>query len=56
MFDALDFIVFDSVYHSGGGGSSGGNGDDPSMFAKVMAAITIIAIIAFIIYGWCEAT
>ena len=56
MSDALDFIVFDSVYHSGGGGSSSGNGDDPSVFAKVMAALTIIAIIAFIIYGWCKAT
>ena len=56
MDDALDYIVFDSVYNSSEGGSSNGsNGNDP-LWAKIMAAITIIAIIAYIIYGWCEAT
>jgi hypothetical protein len=56
MTDALDYIVFDSVYNSGGGGTSGGSNDDGPMWAKVMAIITLIAIIAFIIYGWCEVT
>ena len=56
MSDALDFIVFDSVYHSGGGGSSSGSNGDGPMWAKVMAVITSIAIIAFIIYGWYEVT
>lgn len=51
MDDALDYIVFDSVYHSGGGSSSGGSNDDQPKWAKVMAVITLIGIIAFIIYG-----
>lgn len=56
MDDSLDYIVFDSVYNSSGGSSSNGsNGDDP-MWAKIMAVITLLAIIAFIIYGWCEVT
>lgn len=56
MDDALDYVVFDSVYNSRGGGSSSGSNGDGPMWAKVMAVITLIAIIAFIIYGWCEVT
>ena len=56
MDDALDYIVFDSVYNSGSGSSSGGCNDDQPRWAKVMAVITLIGIIAFIIYGWCEVT
>jgi len=56
MPDALDYIVFNSMYNSGGGGSSNGSNEDGPMWAKVMAVITLIAIIAFIIYGWCEVT
>ena len=56
MDDTLDYIVFDSVYNSSGGGSSNENNGDSPMWAKVMAVITLIAIIAFIIYGWCEVT
>lgn len=56
MDDALDYIVFDSVYNSSGDGSSNGSNGDQPLWAKIMAAITLIAIIAFFIYGWCEAT
>lgn len=56
MDEALDYIVFDSVYNSSGGGSSNGSNGDQPLWAKIMAAITLIAIIAFFIYGWCEAT
>ena len=54
MSNALDYIVFDSVFNSSAGGSSNGTNDDGSMWAKVMAVITLIAIIAFIIYGMKE--
>ena len=56
MDEALDYIVFDSVYNSSGGGSSNGSNGDQPLWAKIMAAITLIAIITFFIYGWCEAT
>lgn len=56
MSDALDYVIFDSVYNSSGDGSSNRSNGDGPMWAKIMAVITLIAIIAFIIYGWCEAT
>ena len=54
--EELDYIVFDSVYNSTGGGSSNGSNGDQPLWAKIKAAITLIAIIAFFIYGWYKAT
>ncbi|MCR5574921.1 MAG: hypothetical protein K6F78_08905 [Bacteroidaceae bacterium] len=56
MDEALDYIYFDSVYNSGGESSSGGSNDVQPQWAKIMVVITMIGIVAFIIYGWCEIT
>ena len=54
MDDALDFVVFDSVYHSGGGSSGSSSNDNQPKWAMIMAAITMIGIVLFIIYGLFE--
>lgn len=56
MDDALDYIIFDSMHNSGGGCPYGGSNDAQPLWAKVIAVITLIGIVAFIIYGWFEAT
>lgn len=45
MDDALDYVVFDSVYNGGGGSSSKGSDGNDSMWAKIMAVITLLAIL-----------
>lgn len=54
MDDALDYIVFDSVYNSGGSSSGGSSNDNLPKWAKILSIITMIGIVLFILYGFYE--